>query len=221
MLETLGFVTLQDADDTLEFNIQYDYWNDTGVYEETTGTWSTSGSSVNLVGVGTLATTELAVSDIIAIQYETAIVDTITDNTNIILDEAVDTTVASPLVIVTSTQRTTLEAMWLLKKKCLLTAYGYLTTYCNIPDTVPQVLKDAQCYLAAVMYQTNGASTVPSGQAGNVKSYSIGDMSYTFNTSVSLSGNTPYEIFPVPIYDMIKPYLKNQKSFATVTTSAR
>jgi hypothetical protein len=221
MLETLGLITLQEADSILEFNIQYDWWNDTNVYEQTTGTWNSHGTHNALHGTDTLALTELAANDLIAIQYETAEIVSIQDDEHITLDVEIHTVDSASLEIVTLEQQTNLIAMWLLKKKCLLTAYGYLTTFCNIPDPVPQVLKDAQCYIAANLYKTNGASTNPNGQTGNVKSYSIGDMSYTFNSSQSFAGNTAYEVFPFPIYDIIKSYLKNAVKFAYPTTSAR
>jgi hypothetical protein len=121
--------------------------------------------------------------------------------------------------ILTADQYTYLKDLYLKKIKSLIASYQLITTYCNIPNDVPDNVKNAQIYLAANVFKTNGASTTT--QESNVKSYSIGDMSYTYNSSMSLSGNTPYEIFPSQVYELLRPYLKNQKSFATVSTSAR
>ena len=219
MLETLGLITLQESDSILEYNIEYDSWNDTNVYESTSGTWTTSGSSVNLVGVGTAATTELTALDIIAIEYETAIVSTITDDTNIILDKAINTESASELVIITADQRIEIEAMWLKKKKSLLTAYGLIETYCNLPTEITDNLKKAQAFLAANLYISNGSSTTGSNPP-NLKRYKVGDMEYEYNTTAP-SGNTSLEVFPKQVYELLKPYIKSLKSFAVVYTSAK
>jgi hypothetical protein len=219
-METLGFITLKEADSILEFNLVYDFWNNTAVYEQTSGTWSTSGASVNLTGTSTLATTQLALSDIVLIDYNLALIQTILDDTNITIDTAIDIT-SQELEILTSQQKTDLEALWLKKKKALLTAYDYIKVYCNLPNPITDELKTAQAYLAAVLFYTSGGSAAYPGVDKNIKSYSIGDMSYTFNSSSGLSGNTPYEIFPVPVYDLLKPYLKNGAAFAKVYSSAR
>lgn len=219
-METLGLITLKEADSILEFNLVYDFWNNKAVYEQTSGKWSTSGLSVNLLGTSTLALTELALSDIVLIDYNIAEIIAILDDSNITIDTQIDVT-TQKLEILTAQQKTELQDLWLKKKKSLLTAYDYMTVYCNLPQVITDELKRAQAYLAAVLFYTSGGATSLNGVDKNIKSYSIGDMSYTFNSSSGLSGNTPYDIFPVPVYDLLKPYLKNSSTFAKVYSSAR
>jgi len=170
MLETLGLITLQEADSILEYNIEYDSWNDTNVYEATSGTWNAHGAHNALHGTDTLALTELEVADLIAIQYETAEIVSIQDDEHITVDKELHTVDHAALVIVTADQRTFLEAMWLKKKKSLLTAYGLIDTYCNLPTEITDNLKKAQAILAANLYISSGSSTTGSNPP-NLKRY--------------------------------------------------
>ena len=217
MLETLGFISIAEADSILEFNLIYDSWDDPNVYEQTSGTWNSHGEHDSLHGTNTLALTELAIDDLIAIQYETAKITAIDDNFHITLDKTVHTVDHAKLEIITPEQRIYLESMWLKKKKSLLTAFSFIETYINIPSIIPDNLKNAQAYLAATLYISGTTTT---GVSPNVKRYKLGDMEYEFNSTAG-SGNSAMETFPKQVYELLKPYLKNLKSFATVTTSAR
>lgn len=107
------------------------------------------------------------------------------------------------------------------KQKALQSSYDLIFAFINIPDVITEELKRAQAYLAGNLMYTNGKSTSLSGVEKNVNSFSIGDMSYSFNTLASLVGNSAYEVFPEPIYSLLFPYFKSPKIFAPVTTSAR
>jgi hypothetical protein len=66
-----GYVTLQQSDSLLQYNLLYDYWNDTNTYTQATGTVHTNGTTDQLHGVGSLFLTELTPLPInVEVNYE-------------------------------------------------------------------------------------------------------------------------------------------------------
>lgn len=221
MLPTIGFITLQEADSILDASLTYSFWTDPTVYDKATGTYKTNTPGTTLIGTGTLATSELPLGNDIELEYNIGKVSSVTDNLTVITDVPFDAPDDSVMKILTPTQRTNLENLWIKKRRALQSAYDLIFAFINIPDVITEQLERAQAYLAGNLFYTLGKSTSISGVEKNVTSFSIGDMSYSFNTVASMAGNSAYEVFPEPIYTLLFPYFKNSRVFAPITTSAR